>query len=43
MRELLAAPVVSLDDLQERLKLSRDEALELAREMISLGLINESD
>src|SRR5690554_3339026 len=43
MKELLAAPVLSLDDLQLRLSLSDEEASELVHEMIFLGLINESD
>lgn len=43
MRELLMAPILSLDDLQVRLSLSDEEASELVQEMIFLGLINESD
>lgn len=43
MKELLTSAVVSLDDLQQCLSISQDEASELAHEMISLGLIVESD
>lgn len=43
MKELLTAAVMTLDDLQRRLSIAKDEASELAHEMISLGLMIESD